>query len=43
MLGRAATARVVVVVAAPLLVRRRFGGMWRVRLRLMTLAPAGEV
>ena len=43
-LGREATARVVVVVAQPpLVLLRRFGGMWRVRLRLMTLAPAGEV
>ena len=43
-LGREATARVVVVVAQPpLVLLRRAGGMWRVRLRLMTLAPAGEV
>ena len=43
-LGRGAgTARVVVVAAPAPLLLRRAGGMWRVRLRLMTLAPAGEV
>ena len=36
-------ARMVVMVAALALPLRRAGGMWRVRLRLMTLAPAGEV
>ena len=43
-LGRGAgTARVVVVAAPAPLLLSRAGGMWRVRLRLITLAPAGEV